>query len=244
MTTLTKVFPCFFLSCKANARVKPAKTGHGPHSSLFLCCSMYFLCSVYFCVLCIVCFVTFPVLHVCIEQLPPGGYPIAVKYIISYICNVLHVTPLSKYHMVHLSVMSQIMQFCILPFRNMLNKQQTSEEFWFCITCFVNKVLLINHGKGYWLVDSSEQLVCCQKHLLCTFVIADWKGVRCFQGLKIGLMINASAQARSRGIDRFTYSKSAEQRLQMHGRDLSLFVHQHITSLLTIEFSNVGDRAK
>jgi len=23
----------FFLSCKANARVKPAKTGHGPHSS-------------------------------------------------------------------------------------------------------------------------------------------------------------------------------------------------------------------
>jgi len=24
---------CFFLSCKANARVKPAKTGHDPHSS-------------------------------------------------------------------------------------------------------------------------------------------------------------------------------------------------------------------
>ena len=33
MTTLTEVFPCFFLSCKANARVKPAETGHGPHSS-------------------------------------------------------------------------------------------------------------------------------------------------------------------------------------------------------------------
>ena len=33
MTNLTEVFPCFFLSCKANARVKPAKTGHGPHSS-------------------------------------------------------------------------------------------------------------------------------------------------------------------------------------------------------------------
>ena len=31
--TLTEVFPCFFLSCKVNARVKPAKTGHGPHSS-------------------------------------------------------------------------------------------------------------------------------------------------------------------------------------------------------------------
>jgi len=33
MATLTEVFPCFFLSCKANARVKPAKMGHGPHSS-------------------------------------------------------------------------------------------------------------------------------------------------------------------------------------------------------------------
>jgi hypothetical protein len=32
-STLTEGFPCFFLSCKANARVKPAKTGHGPHSS-------------------------------------------------------------------------------------------------------------------------------------------------------------------------------------------------------------------
>jgi hypothetical protein len=30
--TLTEVSPCFFLSCKANARVKPVKMGHGPHS--------------------------------------------------------------------------------------------------------------------------------------------------------------------------------------------------------------------
>ena len=33
MTTLTEFCPCFFLSCKANARVKPTKTGHCPHSS-------------------------------------------------------------------------------------------------------------------------------------------------------------------------------------------------------------------
>jgi len=33
MATLTDGFPCFFLSCKANARVKPVKTKHGPHSS-------------------------------------------------------------------------------------------------------------------------------------------------------------------------------------------------------------------
>ena len=31
--TLIEVFPCFFLSCKANARVILANTGHAPHSS-------------------------------------------------------------------------------------------------------------------------------------------------------------------------------------------------------------------
>jgi hypothetical protein len=64
LTALTEDFPCFFLSCKANARVKPAKTGHSPHLSQFLCCSMYFLCfsMYYYVVLCIVCFVSFSVL--------------------------------------------------------------------------------------------------------------------------------------------------------------------------------------
>ena len=56
--TLTEVFPCFFLSCKANARVKLAKTGHGPHSTTlvvfvlfdcYLCCSMYCLCVNVYC---------------------------------------------------------------------------------------------------------------------------------------------------------------------------------------------------
>jgi len=69
MATLAEVFPCFFLSCKANARVKPTKTGHGPHSSKILCFPMYCL----FCVLCIVCVCICPVL------LPPAGYPIAVN---------------------------------------------------------------------------------------------------------------------------------------------------------------------
>ena len=44
--TLTEVFLCFFLSCKANARIKLAKTGHGPHSS-----TLVVICVV----LCIVC---------------------------------------------------------------------------------------------------------------------------------------------------------------------------------------------
>jgi hypothetical protein len=30
--TLTEVFTCYFVSCKANARVYLTKTGHGPHS--------------------------------------------------------------------------------------------------------------------------------------------------------------------------------------------------------------------
>ena len=52
-STLTEVFTCSFLSSKAKERLKPAKTGHGPHSSqifvlfyvLFaLCRSVYSLC--------------------------------------------------------------------------------------------------------------------------------------------------------------------------------------------------------
>jgi hypothetical protein len=33
VSTLTEVFPCLFLRCKANARAYLAKTGHDPHSS-------------------------------------------------------------------------------------------------------------------------------------------------------------------------------------------------------------------
>jgi hypothetical protein len=51
---LTEFFPCFFLSCKANAGVKPTKMGHDPHSSKHFCV-----------VVCIVCFVSFCELFVC-----------------------------------------------------------------------------------------------------------------------------------------------------------------------------------
>jgi len=51
--TLTEVFPCFFLSCKANARVNLAKTGHGPNSPKLLCCSMYRLFCVVLCIVCV-----------------------------------------------------------------------------------------------------------------------------------------------------------------------------------------------
>ena len=66
--TLTEVFPCFFLRCKANARVKLAKTGHGLYSStLVVICAIRFL------------FVLFCVLFVCKCVLPPGDNPIAVN---------------------------------------------------------------------------------------------------------------------------------------------------------------------
>jgi len=44
--TLTEVYSCFYLSCKANARVKAAKMGHGPHSSqiFVLFCLLFVLC--------------------------------------------------------------------------------------------------------------------------------------------------------------------------------------------------------
>jgi len=71
--TLTEGFPCFFLSCKANARLKLAKMGHGPHSSTLVVISVVLLL-----------FVLFYVLFVCKCVLPPGDNPIAVnKYIIS-----------------------------------------------------------------------------------------------------------------------------------------------------------------
>jgi len=72
--TLTEVFLCFFLSCKANARVKLAKTGHGPHSpTLVVICVVWLL------------FVLFYVLFVCKCVLSPGDNPIAVNtFILSY----------------------------------------------------------------------------------------------------------------------------------------------------------------
>jgi len=48
---LTEVFPCFFLSCKADAGVKLAKTGHGPNSSKFLVICVVLLLFVLFYVL-------------------------------------------------------------------------------------------------------------------------------------------------------------------------------------------------
>ena len=62
-TTLTEVFQCFFLSCKAKAGVKLAKMGHGPHSSRLVVICVVLLLFVLFYVLFV--FVWFCVLFVC-----------------------------------------------------------------------------------------------------------------------------------------------------------------------------------
>jgi len=49
--TWLRFFRAFFLSCKANARVKLAKTGHGPHSSTLVCICVVRLLFVLFYVL-------------------------------------------------------------------------------------------------------------------------------------------------------------------------------------------------
>jgi hypothetical protein len=75
--TLIEVVPCFSLSCKANARVKLAKTGHGPHFyTLVVICVVRLL------------FVFFYVLFMCKCVLPPGDKPTVFnKYIISYVLS-------------------------------------------------------------------------------------------------------------------------------------------------------------
>ena len=62
-STLTDVFPCFLLSCKANAGVKLAKMGNGPHSSKLVVICAVLLLFVLFYVLFV--FVLFYVLFVC-----------------------------------------------------------------------------------------------------------------------------------------------------------------------------------
>ena len=91
--TLTEVFPCFFLSCKANARIKPAKTGHGPHCSKILCCSMYCLFCVVLCTICV---------EMCSILLPPAVNPIAVDKYISY--HIIHIKSYIMYRIISYTV--------------------------------------------------------------------------------------------------------------------------------------------
>jgi hypothetical protein len=78
----------FFRAFSSVVRQMPGKTlKDGARSTLFLaivllyvflCCSKYCLFCVILCSVCV---------YMCTELLPPGGYPIAIKYIISYHFN-------------------------------------------------------------------------------------------------------------------------------------------------------------
>jgi len=78
--TLTEAFPCYFLSCKANARAKLAKKGHGPHSSKLVVICVVLLLFVFFCVL-----------FVCKCVLPPGDKPTAVLLVPFFLITVCFV---------------------------------------------------------------------------------------------------------------------------------------------------------
>jgi len=84
--TLTKFFPCFFLSCKVNAKVKLAKMLHGPHSSQLVVICVILLLFVF-----AMLFVLFYVLFVC-------------KYVLYYCHRVstqLQLTNISFYNTGH-----------------------------------------------------------------------------------------------------------------------------------------------
>ena len=100
---LAEVFPCFFLSCKANARVKLAKTGYGPHSSRLVVICVVLLLLVLFYVL----FVCKCVLYYCHRvltqlQLTNISYHIISYLILSYYIISYH-KPYSSNSSVHTS---------------------------------------------------------------------------------------------------------------------------------------------
>ena len=73
--TLTEVFPCFFLGCKANASIT---SQDGARPALFQNCCVVLLYCLFRIVLCIVCE------EMCTVLQPPGDNPIAVNKYISY----------------------------------------------------------------------------------------------------------------------------------------------------------------
>jgi len=95
MVTLTEVLPCFSSVVGQMPGYNPQERGTArtlPNFCVvlyifcgvlcifvvfyvFLCCSMYYLFCVVLCIVCV---------YMCTVRLPPCGYPIAVKYNISY----------------------------------------------------------------------------------------------------------------------------------------------------------------
>jgi hypothetical protein len=126
--TLTEGFPCFFLSCKANTRVKPAKTGHGPHTS-----KIFVLFYVLFCVvlLLFMCICALYYRHQVATQLQLNIYHISyyitsyiishhiISYIISHIISYhisyhIYIILYHIYHIVSYHIISYIISYHII----------------------------------------------------------------------------------------------------------------------------------
>ena len=116
--TLIEGFPCFLLSCKANAKVKPAKTGHGPHFSKTFCV-----------VLCIVCFVSFCVLFVCkcvlycCHRVATQLQLTNISYHISYCCVRLSIYIILFYHFYLRTTGCPLLKLPKLKKKNPMEKQ-------------------------------------------------------------------------------------------------------------------------
>ena len=112
-STLTEVFLCFSLSCRANAKVYLAKTGHCPHSPLIVLFHVLIV-FVFKCVL-----------------LPPSVNPITVKYIIS-----LNITLSCECHgSVPFILFQYLSTSCILPTVYLDKWQTNSCRFYLAKQC-------------------------------------------------------------------------------------------------------------
>jgi len=150
VATLTEGFPCFFLSCKANARVKPAKTGYGPHSSKFSCCSIYCLFCVVLCTVCV---------YMCTVLLPLGGYPIAVNkyrmFNLKVDCILIWVIYLLRFTTCYITQLTCIYSKCWkwCPFISM----HLSTRFTMFPATFISVLSFFNHFRKstfYWRLPS------------------------------------------------------------------------------------------
>ena len=95
-----------FLSCKANARVKPAKTRHGPHTSKLLCCSVccFVLCRSVYCV-CVCTYVLY-YCHRVTTQLQLTNISYHISYIVS--CRISYISHHIIYHIISHHITSYI----------------------------------------------------------------------------------------------------------------------------------------
>ena len=93
-----------FLSCKANARVKPAKTRHGPHTSKLLCCSVccFVLCRSVYCV-CVCTYVLY-YCHRVTTQLQLTNISYHISYIVS--CRISYISHHIIYHIISYHITS------------------------------------------------------------------------------------------------------------------------------------------